>query len=137
MTLKRWLRFEWERTQLPLYKTNQACGVANAATRKYFTKDHLWYAPPPELFAKLVSYANQHGEESGKPYFSVDGKEPLTQKTYEHFFAKFKGKYGITKCLGAPSASQWRKSQIARIVKIRPSKSEAATTGENAAGSIV
>ncbi len=96
LTLKRWLRFEWERTQLPLYKTNQACGVANAATRKYFTKDHLWYAPPPELFAKLVSYANQHGVESGKPYFSMDGKKPLTQKTYEHFFAKFKGKYGIT-----------------------------------------
>ena len=47
MDMQQWLRYEWERTGLPLYKTNEACGVRNAATRKYFTKDHLWYYPPP------------------------------------------------------------------------------------------
>lgn len=96
LTLKAWLRREWERTELPLYKTNQACEVANAATRKYFTKDHLWYAPPPEVFEKLVAYANEHGASAGKPYFSADGENPMSKGAYEKLFAKFNGKYGVT-----------------------------------------
>ena len=96
LSLREWLRYEWERTKLPLSKTNGACGVANAATRKYFTKDHLWYAPPPEVFSKLADYANQYGAAEGKPYFTVDGKQPMTLKEYKKLFAKFDGKYGIT-----------------------------------------
>lgn len=46
LPMQQWLRHEWQRTGLPLCKTNEACGVKNAATRKYFTKDHLWYFPP-------------------------------------------------------------------------------------------
>lgn len=102
LTLKEWLRYEWERTGLPLYKTNKVCGVANAATRKYFTKCHLWYAPPAEHFEKLVSYANQHGRSEGKPYFSVDGKIPISRAKYESLFAKFDGKYGITNVWNHP-----------------------------------
>jgi hypothetical protein len=41
LSLKEWLRNEWERTGLPIYKTNEACRVINAASRKYFTRDHL------------------------------------------------------------------------------------------------
>lgn len=96
LTLKEWLRQEWERTQLPFYKANEACGVANAATRKYFTKDHLWYAPPPEVFAKLVAYTNEYGAKEGRPYFSLDNEKPATQEEYARLFAKFDGKYGIT-----------------------------------------
>lgn len=96
VTLKEWLRYEWERTGLPLYKTNGACGVANAATRKYFTKDHLWYAPPPKHFEEIVIYANEHGNISGKPYFSLDRKSPITRNEYESLFAVFEGQYGIT-----------------------------------------
>jgi len=96
LTLKEWLRYEWERTKLPLYKANKACGVANAATRKYFTKDHLWYAPPPEIFARLVAYANEYGAPEGRPYFSFDGLRPATQDEYTKLFATFEGKYGIT-----------------------------------------
>jgi len=81
---------------LPLYKANEACGVANAATRKYFTKDHLWYAPPPGIFARLVAYANEHGTPEGRPYFSFDGLKPATQDEYAKLFATFEGKYGIT-----------------------------------------
>lgn len=33
---------EWQRAGLPLYKANEACGVKNAATRKYLTQDWLW-----------------------------------------------------------------------------------------------
>jgi site-specific DNA-methyltransferase (adenine-specific) len=96
LTLKEWLRYEWERTGLPLSKTNEACGVANAATRKYFTKDHLWYAPPPEVFERLVAYANQHGDARGKPYYCINRKRPITKDEYARLFAKFDGKYGIT-----------------------------------------
>jgi DNA methylase len=94
--LKEWLRLEWERTGMPLYATNEACEVKNAASRKYFTKDHLWYAPPPEVFAKLVSYANLHGNPEGKPFFSIDGHLPLVKENYANLFATFNGKYGVT-----------------------------------------
>ena len=96
LTLKEWLREEWARTGLPFTKTNEAGEVANAATRKYFTKDHLWYAPPPEIFEKLAIYANRHGATVGKPYFSVDGQTILTRHNYAKMFAKFDGQYGIT-----------------------------------------
>ncbi len=96
LTLKEWLRYEWVRTGLTLAATNKACGVANAATRKYFTKDHNWYAPPPPIFKKLVQYANQYGNEEGKPYFSVNSKSPMSVQQYQSLFAKFEGTYGIT-----------------------------------------
>lgn len=44
--MKEWLRWEWIRAGLPLNRANEACGVRNAATRKYLTQDHLWYFPP-------------------------------------------------------------------------------------------
>ncbi len=96
LTLKEWLRYEWERTGLPLSRANEACGVSNAATRKYFTKDHLWYAPPPDVFARLVAYANAYGHPAGQPYFSFNGKQPATSEEYARLFATFEGKYGIT-----------------------------------------
>jgi site-specific DNA-methyltransferase (adenine-specific) len=94
--LKVWLRHEWERTGIPLSKANEACGVANAATRKYLTKDHLWYAPPTEVFSRLSAYANKHGIKSGRPYFSIDGRYPLSSAQYDRLFPTFQGKYGIT-----------------------------------------
>ena len=95
LTLKEWLRKEWERTGLPLYKANEAAGVANAASRKWLTKDHLWYPPPPEEFEKLVKYANEHGRPEGRPYFSVGGK-PMTKDEYAKLLPKFYCKPGIT-----------------------------------------
>ena len=50
-----------ERSGLPLYKANAACGVRNAATRKYLTKCDLWYFPPPHAFELLAQYANLYG----------------------------------------------------------------------------
>src|SRR5579863_5328953 len=38
MSAKAWLRAEWHRTGLPLSLANEACGVKNAATRKYLTQ---------------------------------------------------------------------------------------------------
>jgi len=96
LSLKDWLRREWERSGLPLSKANEACGVKNAATRKYLTKDHLWYFPPLEMFEKLVRYANAHGKPEGKPYFSADGEKPLTAGEWGRMRAKFHCKPGIT-----------------------------------------
>lgn len=94
--MKEWLRNEWERTGLPLYRTNEACGVANAASRKYFTKCHLWYYPPAEAFEKIVNYANNHGEKSGIPYFSIDGIASITKANWAKMRAKFNSNHGIT-----------------------------------------
>lgn len=94
--MQEWLRHEWKRTGIPLNKANEACGVKNAATRKYLTKCHWWYFPPVEAFIRLADYANKHGDPSKKPYFSVDGKSPLTGGEWENFRSKFYCEHGIT-----------------------------------------
>jgi len=96
MTMKDWLRYEWGRTGLPFSKTNVACGVVDAATRKYFTKCHLWYMPPAEAFGKLSKYANEYGKEDGKPYFAIDGKTPLTQNDWAELKPVFNCPFGMT-----------------------------------------
>ncbi len=102
LSMQQWLRAEWLRTGLPLSKTNQACGVVNAATRKYFTNCHLWYYPPVEMFEKIVEYANRYGELSQRPYFSVNGLEPLSALEWGQMRAKFKLEYGITNVWSTP-----------------------------------
>lgn len=102
ISMKEWLRREWERTGLPVARTNEACGVKNAATRKYFTKDHLWYAPPSEVFEKLASYANEYGNPKGAPYYSIDGKTPLTKDEWDKTRAKFYCPIGTTNVWSEP-----------------------------------
>ncbi len=94
--MKEWLRHEWKRTGLPLTLTNEACGVKNAATRKYFTQCRLWYFPPTEVFEKFAAYANTHGNPEGRPYFSLDGKSTLTAKQWDAMRAKFDCEHGVT-----------------------------------------
>ncbi len=95
LTMQEWLRYEWQRTGLPLSKTNEACGVVNAASRKYFTNCHLWYFPPSDAFEKIVKYANQYGKKEGIPYFSIDGIKPISKTEWETMRAKFKCEFGI------------------------------------------
>ena len=52
LALREWLLREWKRTKLPVRKANEACGVADAAVRKYLDQGHLWYYPPPEMFVR-------------------------------------------------------------------------------------
>lgn len=94
-SMQEWLRHEWQRTGLPFSKTNEACGVKNAATRKYFTKCHLWYYPPADAFEKIVNYANLHGKKEGMPYFSIDGQNSLSKEEWTKMRAKFKCEFGI------------------------------------------
>lgn len=96
MSMKEWLRYEWGRTGLPFSKTNEACGVKDAATRKYFTKCHLWYMPPAEAFEKIATYANIHGKEDGKPYFSINGNGPITKEEWARMRSKFYCPVGVT-----------------------------------------
>lgn len=103
LSMQDWLRLEWERSGLPLYKTNEACGVKNAATRKYFTKDHLWYYPPVEAFEGIATYANQHGDPEGRPYFSIDGKRPLTSAEWERMRSKFYCEIGVSNVWREPA----------------------------------
>lgn len=101
--LKEWVRSEWERSGLPLYEANAACGVKNAATRKYLTNCRLWYFPPPEAFELLVRYANTRGREEGKPYFSLDGSRPATAEEWAKMRAKFHCGIGVTNVWREPS----------------------------------
>ena len=102
MSMKEWLRYEWTRTGIPFSKTNDVCGVKDAATRKYFTKCHLWYMPPADAFEKIVIYANEHGRSEGKPYFSLDGKKPITKNEWELMRSKFYCPIGITNVWQVP-----------------------------------
>lgn len=96
LELKKWLLQEWKRSGLPFRKSNEACGVADVATRKYLDQGHLWYYPPPEMFAKMQEYANIHGDPAGRPYFSIDGKEPGTATQWAAMRSKFNCPHGFT-----------------------------------------
>lgn len=103
VSMKQWLREEWQRSGLSLSKTNEACGVKNAATRKYFTQGHLWYFPPPEMMERLVAYANEHGLATGRPYFSLDGKNSVTGAQWSRMRAKWNHTHGITNVWSEPA----------------------------------
>lgn len=103
LPLKEWLRAEWLRSGLPLARTNHACGVANAATRKYFTLDWRWYFPPAGMMERLAAYAEEHGEPTEIPYFSIDRETPLTGTAWDRMRAKWNHAHGITNVWREPS----------------------------------
>lgn len=103
LPLKVWLRREWERSGLPLRQTNEACGVKNAATRKYFTQCHLWYYPPAPAFERIAAFANERGLPAGRPYFSVDGERPLSGEEWSRLRAKFHCEVGVTNVWSEPA----------------------------------
>jgi hypothetical protein len=93
---KQWLRREWERSGLPLKRANDACGVKDAATRKYFDQGWLWYFPPPEPMRQIVAYANEHGDPAGRPYYSLNGTEPVTAEEWDALRYKWNHEHGLT-----------------------------------------
>jgi site-specific DNA-methyltransferase (adenine-specific) len=111
VSMKEWLRSEWIRSGLPLSKTNEACGVKNAATRKYMTTCHLWYMPPTDAFVRLAQFANSYGNCEGRPYFSVDGKNPVTADEWSKLRAKFTCPIGVT--------NVWRENQLRSSERIK------------------
>ena len=102
---KEWLRLEWQRTGLPFSKTNEACGVKAAATRKYFTKDNLWYSPPASSMEKLVTYANKYGDKENSPYFTTEHGELINEKYWEDIHPRFNLPIGWTNVWNVPQLS--------------------------------
>lgn len=111
ISMQAWLRQEWRRTGLPFHLANEACGVLNAATRKYLTADHLWYYPPVDAFVKLADYANRRGEPGGRPYFSLDGRRPVPGAQWAKMRAKFSCEVGIT--------NVWREPQVSGSERVQ------------------
>lgn len=100
--LKHWLLAEWKRTGLPVREANKACGVADAATRKYLDQGHLWYWMPVEMFQMMADYANRHGKPEGRPYFSRDGKRPMTGADWALTRSPFNCPHGVTNVWSRP-----------------------------------
>lgn len=100
---KTWLRDEWKRTGLAQRLANEACGVKDAATRKYFDQGWLWYWPPVEVMEKLVSYANKHGAAAGRPYYSLDGVNPLTADDWAGMRSVWNHEHGVTNVWDRPA----------------------------------
>ena len=93
---REWLLSEWLRSGLPRRRANEACGVKDAATRKYFDQGWLWYPPPAEAMQRLVDYANEHGDRDGRPYYSIDGLSPITGAEWEGLRYRWNHVHGIT-----------------------------------------
>jgi DNA modification methylase len=51
---------------------------------------------PSEMFERLVAYANEHGRPEGRPYFSVDGKRPMTKEEWAKTRSHFNCPHGMT-----------------------------------------
>ncbi len=95
--LKEWLRAEWLRSGLPMYQSNAACGVKNAATRKYLTECHLWYFPPGEAVAAMAAWCEKNGRPNGgRPYFSLDGLQPPTAHAWDRLRSKWNHSHALT-----------------------------------------
>lgn len=103
LSLKEWVRAEWMRSGLQMYKANEACGVANAATRKYLTECHMWYFPPAEAVLRMAEYCELYGRSSnGWPYFSLDGASPFDAGRWERMRAKWNHSHGVTNVWQSP-----------------------------------
>lgn len=103
LNAQQWLRHEWMRSGLPLYESNGACGVRNAATRKYLTSDWLWYWPPGAALAAMAAYCNENGFESGRPYFSLDGKASVTEQEWDALRYRWSHVHGLTNVWSRPA----------------------------------
>lgn len=100
--VKQWLRAEWQRSGIPLSMANRACGVKNAATRKYLTTDRLWYWPPGDAVEKMSDFCNKNGHVTSWPYFSLDGKTRVTAETWDSLRAAWNHRNGITNVWSRP-----------------------------------
>ena len=103
LPLKDWMREEWRRTGLPFRLANDACGVKDAATRKYFASDHLWYFPPSEAFVRIAAYANEFGKANGRPYFAKSDGKPFAAGEWDLMRAKFHCEVGVSNVWDLPA----------------------------------
>ena len=96
LPLKEWLRHEWQRSGLPMSQSNEACSVANAATRKYLTQCHLWYFPPGDAVVAMARWCAARGNKTSRPYFSLDGVNPPQADAWDRMRAKWNHVHALT-----------------------------------------
>ena len=96
-----WLRAEWRRSGLPFSEANKACGVGNAASRKWLTADSEWYAPSWEMFNHLKEYANRYGKVAAVPYFS--SADAVSLESWEKLRSRWNHSHGYTNVWDVPS----------------------------------
>lgn len=96
LPLKEWVRAEWQRSGLPMSQSNAACGVANAATRKYLTQCRHWYFPPGEAIAAMAAWCTKRGKPTDWPYFSLDGRHPPKAEEWNRLRAKWLHVHALT-----------------------------------------
>lgn len=103
LPVKEWVRAEWQRSGLPMRLSNDACGVRNAATRKYLTQCHLWYHPPTEAMQGMADYCRKHGRPTDRPYFSLDGTNPFDARRWDRMRSKWRHTHGLTNVWNEPA----------------------------------
>jgi site-specific DNA-methyltransferase (adenine-specific) len=111
LPIKDWLRAEWRRSGLPMNLANKACGVANAATRKYLTTCWRWYFPPAQALVRMAGFCQKHGARTDRPYFSVDGMNPPTVEQWQRMRSKWRHAHGVT--------NVWRELPVNGAERIR------------------
>ena len=77
-------------------QANDACGVSNAATRKYLTQCRMWYFPPADAMEKMAVWCTEHGLKTARPYFSLDGHRPLDLAQWNKLRSKWHHAHGMT-----------------------------------------
>jgi hypothetical protein len=96
LPIKDWVRAEWLRSGLPMFRSNEACGVLNAATRKYLTQCWRWYFPPANAIVRMAAYCQEHGALTKRPYYSLDGINPPSADEWERMRSKWNHVHGLT-----------------------------------------
>jgi site-specific DNA-methyltransferase (adenine-specific) len=91
-----------------------ACGVANAATRKYLTACRLWYCPPGEAVVAMARWCSRNGLRSDRPYFSIDGVNPPSAEQWDGLRAKWTHVHGLT--------NVWREPPVNGPERIREAR---------------
>jgi site-specific DNA-methyltransferase (adenine-specific) len=115
VSLQDWLRAEWLRSGLPLAQSNLACGVANAATRKYLTACWLWYCPPSEAVVAMARWCARNGPKTERPYFSIDGVNPPSAEQWDDLRAKWTHVHGLTNIWREPPVRSSERIRAERI----------------------
>lgn len=109
---KRWLRDEWQRSGLPLYQSNEATGTSNAATRKYLTQCDLWYFPPGEAVVAMARWCTERGAATKWPYFSLDGRTPITAEAWNALRPRWLHEHGVTNVWHEPPVHNGERVKI-------------------------
>jgi site-specific DNA-methyltransferase (adenine-specific) len=112
LSAKEWLRNEWLRSGLPMNQANAATRTANAATRKYLTQCHLWYFPPGEAVESMARWCKKYGRATDHPYFSIDGRTPVTAASWNRLRAKWNHVHGLTNVWQEPPVHNGERVKI-------------------------